>query len=164
MAHGHAEHVSFRADLPVAWIARRGMAVDREATLPLALLDPPCMFRQMAVEALEGQKRNWRLALTSPSLAGLWAAVQAGLGVTVRTSFGLPDELAVMDAADLPGLPSISLVIASRSRRLSPAGERLRSILTEQLDKALAEKIPESIAARPPRHALHTDEFPQPIA
>ncbi len=38
--------------------------------------------------ALEKARIPWRLAFTSPSLSGVWAAVAAGLGVTVRTRAG----------------------------------------------------------------------------
>ena len=46
----------------------------------------------------------WRVVFTSPSPAGLWAAAAAGLGVTVRTRYGLPASVCALDAAAL-GLP-----------------------------------------------------------
>jgi hypothetical protein len=41
----------------------------------------------------------------SPSLPGIWAAVEAGLGITLRTAAGLPVSLLVLD--DRSGLPSV---------------------------------------------------------
>jgi DNA-binding transcriptional LysR family regulator len=73
--------------LPMVWIGPKGYAVPKGATVPLALFESPCVFRQPAVEALEQTRRPWRLAFTSPSLSGLWAAAVAGLGVTVRSHF-----------------------------------------------------------------------------
>src|SRR5258705_7378167 len=47
------------------------------------------------------------------SLAGLWAATGAGLGVTLRTTVGLPNTLAVLKpgASGLPTLPKVSLTL-----------------------------------------------------
>src|SRR3546814_7160629 len=59
-----------------------------------------------------------RIVFTSPSLSGLWAAVGAGLGVTIRTPEGLPAPLAPLDAdCGLPELGSteVSLHRADRS-------------------------------------------------
>jgi hypothetical protein len=52
--------------------------------------DPPCLFRQAAMEALETAGLQWCLSLTTPSLPGVWAAIRTGLGVSVRTGYGCP--------------------------------------------------------------------------
>jgi DNA-binding transcriptional LysR family regulator len=96
--------------LPMVWIGLKGYAVSRGDTIPLALFESPCVFRQPSIEALERAHRPWRLAFTSPSLGGLWAAAAAGLGVTVRTPLGLPSPLAVLGkSSGLPKLPQIAL-------------------------------------------------------
>jgi hypothetical protein len=46
-----------------------------------------------ALDALDGVGRSWRIAMTSPSVSVLWAAVGTGLGVTVRAKTGVPIEL-----------------------------------------------------------------------
>ena len=140
LAFGEAELVHFQAELPVAWIAARDFVLDTEAPLPLALLDPPCMFRQTGIEALEQAKLPWRLTLSTPALSGLWAALEAGLGVSIRTRLGLPDSLTVLrQDGRLPALPMANLVLCAGSRRLSPAASRLLSILVETLEEAVPE-------------------------
>jgi DNA-binding transcriptional LysR family regulator len=63
---------------PMVWaVAAKGLAVRRDE-LPLALLDPPCSFREAALAALDAAERPYRIAATSASLAGLRAAVEAG--------------------------------------------------------------------------------------
>ena len=72
---------------PMLWLAARGgLAVPAEPELPLAVLDPPCGFRDAAIAALGRAGRPHRIAATSPSLAGLRAALRAGLAVTARTA------------------------------------------------------------------------------
>ena len=120
--------------LPMVWIGLKGYAVPRGDTVPLALFESPCVFRQPGVEALERTHRPWRLAFTSPSLSGLWAAAAAGLGVTVRTPLGLPSPLAVLGkSSGLPKLPQIALSLYTAQPEPPQAVARLREILIEEL-------------------------------
>ncbi len=124
------------AELPITWIGPSGFAWDRAQPLPLVLFEAPCLFRQVAIEALDTAGIPWRIALTSPSLPGLWAAVSAGLGVGVRTAYGLPAGLAALTG--LPPLPSVGLQIRTSTAPLSTAAKRLKEILEETLRSSVA--------------------------
>jgi DNA-binding transcriptional LysR family regulator len=65
------------------WLAASAFSGDT-SPLPLVLLEPPCLFRTRAIAALELAKIDYRIAYITASLAGLRAAVEAGLGVTAR--------------------------------------------------------------------------------
>ena len=120
--------------VPMAWIGRKDYVRVKDAPVPLALFDPPCVFRQPGVEALKRARLDWRLAFTSPSLAGLWAAAEAGLGLTVRSTLGMPPALTALGpAAGLPKLPDIELTLATAEREPSAAVRRLRDILLEEM-------------------------------
>jgi len=129
------------ATLPMTWIGPS--AGDRrtvpDAPLPLVMYGPPCFFRQAGIDALDHAGIPWRTAFTSPSLQGLWAAVDAGLGVTLRTAIGLPASLAVLDErSGLPAVPTIALCLHDAGRALTPATARLRDILIGTLVQNLA--------------------------
>lgn len=81
--------------------------------LPLVLFDAPCTMRTIATEALDRAGIQWRIAFTSHSLGAVWAAVAAGLGVTVRTRFGMRAGLRTLPAREwgLPPLPQIALLL-----------------------------------------------------
>jgi len=81
--------------------------------LPLVLLDAPCPLRELVVNALDRAGIAWRHAFSSSSLAALWAATGAGLGLAVRTPFGLPASVRPLDTAGtgLPRLPAMGLVL-----------------------------------------------------
>jgi len=120
--------------IPMVWIGTKGFVARQDGDLPLALFEAPCVFRQEAIEAIERSGRRWRLALTSPSLAGLWAAASAGLGITVRTALGVPPHLAPLGrTSDLPRLPETSLWLYTSEETPSPAVARLREILLNEL-------------------------------
>ncbi len=124
------------ADLPVVWIDRAGDRWEPDGVVPLVLFERPCLFRSRGLAALDVARLPWRIAFTSPSLSGLWAAVSAGLGITVRTPQGLPGRVAVLNAggAGLPPLGDVSLRLrTSEGAVASPAAVRLRTILRESL-------------------------------
>jgi DNA-binding transcriptional LysR family regulator len=124
--------------LPMAWIGPKGFSVAPGEKIPLALFEAPCVFRQPGVDALEKARRPWRLAFTSPSLSGLWAAAAAGLGVTIRTALALPARLAILDrSSGLPKLPQIELSLCAAKTNPSQAVARLREILLDELSGAL---------------------------
>ncbi len=125
--------------LPLSWIGPKDYRRDPDRPVQLALFEPPCRFRQAALAALDRAGIRWQIGFTSPSLAGLWAALDAGLGITVRTPFGLGRNLAVLGAASgLPELGEIELALHLASSRPSPAVARLRDILLETLKPLLA--------------------------
>jgi hypothetical protein len=111
------------------------------------------VFRSAGIDALDRAGIAWHLAFTSPSLAGLWAATGAGLGVTLRTTVGLPNTLAVLKpgASGLPTLPKVSLTLCKTKAdsaviRLS---EILRETIAEQVTgEGEAPERPDVIAKR----------------
>ncbi|MDR5761902.1 LysR substrate-binding domain-containing protein [Caballeronia sp. LZ035] len=111
---------------------------DLDEPLPLIAFDRPCLFHSAAAAALDRAGIRWRVAFTSPSLSGLWAAAAAGLGVTVRTSYGLPATVRPLDAEEggLPALPSIPLALHRASGIGSPLVERLASLVVESVREA----------------------------
>jgi len=127
------------ASLPMLWLGVEGMTKPSAADpLPLVLYDHPCLFRHAALRALDENRRRWRLALTTPSLPGVWAALRAGFGISVRTAHRVPPGIRdVGREFGLPELPAIQLRMLMSSV-LSPAGADLRKILEEAVRKCLS--------------------------
>lgn len=135
----HAEHVG---RWPMRWVGPTNPALsnpDRlDEPLPLAVLEAPCAMRSAATEALDRAGIAWRVAFSSASLAGIWAAVTAGLGVSVRTPLGLPGSVQALTAkeADLPALPVLNLALHRPEATISPAVEQLAQLIRQQLSGA----------------------------
>ena len=128
---------SWSAALPMTWIGPRDFRRGEDEPVRLAVLDPPCMFRNAAAAALDGKRIAWTAAFTSPSLAGLWGAVSAGLGITVRTPHGLPPQLATLGAeAGLPALPEVTLSLFEGGQTAAPT-DRLAEILIDTLEATI---------------------------
>jgi len=131
---GGAERID---EAQMCWIGASMPAWQPDAGEPLPLLafDRPCQFHAAATAALDRAGTPWRVVFTSPSLAGLWAAAAAGLGLTVRTRYGLPGNVSALDAAalGLPALPALPLALVRAGNSLPPAAERLAAIVLDAL-------------------------------
>ncbi|RJF91926.1 LysR substrate-binding domain-containing protein [Noviherbaspirillum saxi] len=132
-------HMSILGSYPLRWIGPADTAGPAwpgpSALLPLVTFESPCQLRTAATQALDGAAIPWRIVYSSPSLSGVWAAITAGLGVTVRTEFGLPATLTPLlpSAAGLPELPSIGLALHRSQAELTPASWRLHEVIKERL-------------------------------
>ena len=81
----------------------------------------------------------YRIAASSPSLDGLWAALLAGLGITARTGLRLPEGL--VSAASLFGLPALGTLPVTVHRNPQSTGiavDRMKVLLTEAVQATLA--------------------------
>jgi DNA-binding transcriptional LysR family regulator len=122
------------AKLPMAWIGGAASDWKKGEPVPLVMFEAPCAFRQTGISALDAAGMPWRVTFTSPSLAGLWAAVDAGLGITLRTAASKPAHLEVFGVrSGLPRLPVTELSLHTAGRPLSPASQRLKDILRDTL-------------------------------
>lgn len=132
------------ADIAMRWIGPRGglARVGGDEPLPLVMFEAPCLFRSVATEILDRAGIAWRIAVTSTSLAGLWAAISSGLGVTLRTEIGLPDHLAVLgEDSGLPTrLPTLPLLLHRTQAQHNAATDRLSEIMRESLSQPLLPK------------------------
>ena len=100
-----------------------------QAVIPLAVLEKPCRFREAAIARLDGAGRRYRIAVETPNLSTLTAAVDAGLGITCRTALFLHD-LAVIEPGPLPELPQVACIVGAGSA-LTSATSRLADLATQ---------------------------------
>ena len=93
--------------------------------LPLALFPKGCVVRDLAVAALDGIGRDWRVAFTSKSVVAVHGAVMGGLGVTAMENCTVPPSLRRIGAAEgFPELPDIDIAL-HRARGTAPKPVRL---------------------------------------
>lgn len=134
---GHTSpYATHLGETQMHWIGARDTplltALD-DSPLPLILFDAPCLLRSAATQALDAAHIPWRIALTSPSVGGIWAAVAAGLGLTLRTRIGLPSHLTVVSG--LPPVPSLGYVLHCDNDDPSPATQQLIALIKTSLQE-----------------------------
>lgn len=119
------------AQVPVRWIGDPSLVA--QETLPLALLPEPCAFRASALQALERAGRKHRIAVEATNLAGLKAAVKAGLGITPRPLAFLTLGAEIVSHPALPALPDVHYALHHNAAKGSAAADlaaQLRAALT----------------------------------
>lgn len=122
---------------PLVWAAAHEDVLEPGKKLPLVVSPAPCVYRKRATMALDAAGLPWRIAYTSPSLAGTQAALKAGLGLTVLPKEMVPAGLAVLDETDgLPRLPDTEIALLTAPGPRSRAATRLAEHIVQSLEKA----------------------------
>jgi DNA-binding transcriptional LysR family regulator len=114
---------------PMEWLGDSKL-LERPA-LPLALLEPPCVFRATALRVLEEAQRPFKIVVETASLSGVRAAVQAGLAVTCRNPLFIdPELMTVLRGMGLPALPDVCFALHLNAEA-SPATKHLAALVRD---------------------------------
>ncbi|QCK88012.1 LysR family transcriptional regulator [Phreatobacter aquaticus] len=128
----------------LVWVADQRLELPASGeALPLVLAPAPDIYRRRALAALEAAGRTWRVVFASPSMAGLQAAVRAGLGITVMPREMVPANLVVLGAADdgLPVLPDAEIVLYEAPGKAAPAVARLAGHIVQALGSQAGRRV-----------------------
>jgi len=119
----------------VHWVTSKHHARDlRNGSLPLIGFPGGCLYRARAIHALESAGRAWHMAYTSSSLAGIQAAVAAGMGLSILSEMAIQSDHRVLNARDgFAPIDKTELALLA-SPEASPATLRLADKLAEFCD------------------------------
>lgn len=119
----------------LAWVGSPARRVEDKRPLPLIAYPEGCVYRARMTEALSRAGVPWQIACTSASLAGLQAAVSAGLGLTVLSLSTVPAGLAVLPhESGFPGLSDATVGLYYARERLSEPVQLLINFVIHKLD------------------------------
>ena len=109
------------------WVTSKAHPVDiRQNSVPLIFFPLGCLYRNRAIHAVEASGRSWHIAYSSSSLAGIQAAIGAGLGLSILSEISILPEHRVLTAREgfgviektelalnaRPGAPRATLALA----------------------------------------------------
>ena len=109
---GPADDPAALKTAPMRWLGDPALA--ELLVLPLAVLEPPCRFRDAALAALDAAGRPYRIVLETPSLSALRAAVESDIGVTCRATTVLTRAIPSPEHHGLPALPRVAYAAHAR--------------------------------------------------
>lgn len=96
----------------MVWVGHRSWRIEPGAPVPLISYPSPSISREAAIRSLEDAGRTWRITCNVKEVAGLLAAVRAGIGVAVYPQSLIPGDLAqVSPAFGLPELGDIDFAL-----------------------------------------------------
>ncbi|MBL7235904.1 LysR family transcriptional regulator [Novacetimonas hansenii] len=127
------------AQRAIVWAGR----ISSTGPVSLVLFPEPCTYRQRAIRKLEEEGFFWNITYVSPSLTGILAAVNAGLGVSPLAEDLTEELVPSIPGRLLPSLGSVDLVLHSRRGRLSHAAGGLGDLIRKHYGIAnIKEKHP----------------------
>ncbi|MGV2897216.1 LysR substrate-binding domain-containing protein [Achromobacter sp. AGC78] len=105
------------------------------AAVPLVMFPHGCIYRKRMIYALESAGLSWHAAYHSHSLAGVQAAVAAGLGVSLLPAFAKLTSHEVLGAEDgYAAVPPTELAIVSNQRAPGDLERQLVAAVTQAVE------------------------------
>lgn len=110
----------------------------KAASVPLIFFPGGCLYRTRAIHAIEAAGRRWHMAYSSSNLAGIQAAVAAGLGLSILSDISIQAEHRKLTARDgFPPIDRTELALVA-GPEASPATLRLADRLAEFCEEIYA--------------------------
>ncbi|MFT4118077.1 LysR family transcriptional regulator [Bradyrhizobium sp.] len=123
----------------VHWVTSKSHPIDVDVpSVPLIGFPLGCLYRAGAIHALESAGRAWHMAYSSSSLAGIQAAVAAGMGLSILSEMSIQSDHRVLTAKDGFAPINRTEVALMASPGASPATLRLADRLAEFCDNVQA--------------------------
>lgn len=131
------EHVSTNDILvhreAAVWAGSSFHDVETRRPLPVALFDKRCWWRERCLDLLQKSGLDYQIVCTSESVAGVRAAIAAGIAVGVLPKSSLTNQLRPLQDMTLPHLGETSLVLT----RSAGAPIRLTDALIAIISKTI---------------------------
>lgn len=123
----------------VHWVTSKSHPADVNVpSVPLIGFPLGCIYRAGAIHALESAGRAWHTAYTSSSLAGIQAAVAAGMGLSILSEMAIQPDHRVLTAKDGFAPINRTEVALMAAPGASPATLRLADRLAQFCDDVQA--------------------------
>lgn len=116
----------------VHWVTSKSHPIDVNASsVPLIGFPSGCLYRAGAIHALESAGRAWHMSYSSSSLAGIQAAVAAGMGLSILSEMSIQSDHRVLTAKDGFAPINRTEVALMAAPNATPATLRLADRLAE---------------------------------
>ncbi len=123
-------------DLALRWYSAPSWELPSSpAPVPVVAFDNPCALRTRALETLSSHAIPAVIGAEAMQLAGVQAAVGAGLGVALMATLGQTPE-GLVERSDLPTPEPLQLYVCARRGLPTLVSERVASALRPALDSA----------------------------
>ncbi|TGT54040.1 LysR family transcriptional regulator [Mesorhizobium sp. M00.F.Ca.ET.170.01.1.1] len=118
---------------PAVWLGCENLLTLNE--IPLALMQSPCRFRDMAIASLEAAGRPYRIFLETASLSAIKVAVESEIAITPRTELFVSRRIGVV-ATNLPSLNPVSYILKTRDD-IHPVVSRFAEIIRLEVSNSV---------------------------
>ncbi len=125
------------ATISPIWAMAEAFEWNGRTALPLVRHPDPCEYVDRMRSALRGAQKSWKTKMVSGDVAGIQAAVLAGIGVSALTPATLVPGMRIGTQAEgFPPLAPLRIGLFYKHARLSKAGHGLAQWLMQQVTLA----------------------------
>ena len=117
---------------PVIWIGPKNAEPEKQSTIPLAVFHHGCIYRQWAIQILNGNDISYRIAYSSPSISGVLAAVKSGLAIAPVGASTPVSDFRILSKSILPDLPSAKICLYRADIQEDDALSHLTQYIVEE--------------------------------
>lgn len=119
------------------WVVAKGKSAHKQSPLPLVGHPEGCEYRNRMTKVLQAREVAWRIAFTSPDIAGIQEAVVSGIGVSAVTHATMSEGMRILTTRDgFPKLDKIRVGLFYKNSRLPQAGLELSNHIISCLNKS----------------------------
>lgn len=119
---------------PLLWVAAKDFNIPKTGPIPLVTLPQQCLYRRMALEALQTIGRTGDVVYVCTSLAGVEAALVVGSGIAIMGQSILCRNPALRDIGqNLPALPPCEIAVFGEADSPSTARGMLLRFIEDSL-------------------------------
>jgi DNA-binding transcriptional LysR family regulator len=95
-----------------SWVGVEQTVLEPNQPVPLVVYPAPSLSRTLAIDALEASGRTWKVTCSTKQIAGVLAAVRAGLGIGVMPTTLVPEDLSIITRRfDLPPVGDVDFTL-----------------------------------------------------
>lgn len=113
------------------WAGSAFHEAESRRPLPVALFDRACWWRERCLDLLREAGADYEIVCTSESVAGIRAAISAGVAIGVLPQSALTDRVRRLSDATLPHLGETPLVLTRSSGAQAELAESLSAIIAK---------------------------------
>ena len=133
----------------LVWVGQPGVLGVGDGSVPLVLYPNSSTSREIILRCLHTHGRSWNIRFESVGIAGLRAAVLAGLGVTAFAVGMIPPGMVPLPAELLPPLEDVEFVLEQHPQSSDPVVAAFAAIL-RQLAPIIIDRLAEEQAGMLP--------------
>ena len=118
----------------LVWVTSPEQHAHEKEAIPLIVAQEGCIYRHRAIQSLHKTGQAFRVVYTIPDLAGIQAAIEEGLGVTVLAKSTVPDNLKIIKPSEkYPKLGSVGISLIYDHKDPNEAMKRLVEFVATSL-------------------------------
>ncbi|ODS23616.1 hypothetical protein AB835_07835 [Candidatus Endobugula sertula] len=119
----------------LVWVVSPEYYLDNITTFPLIVAPEGCIYRNRAINTLNRCRVPWQIIYTIMDIAGIKAAIEEGLGITVLAESTVPQNLKTISSSEqLEKLGDIGISLISYGVHMSDATRALADYLKQYLE------------------------------